>query len=75
MSETVTPRSRADLLGSAYVGLALGAPTLGMLILSVGVFAGRSHGGAVAWWATLVAFPVLVVALSLIVPLTRSDRT
>lgn len=70
-----TTEVKGDPLANAYVGLALGAPFLGMLILSVGMFFGKGHGGAIAWWATLVAFPVLILALLLIVPLTNSDRS
>ena len=66
---------KGDPLANAYVGLALGAPFLGMLILAVGMFFGKGHGGAVAWWTTLVAFPALILALLLIVPLTNSDRS
>ncbi len=66
---------KGDGLANAYVGLALGAPTLGMLIMAVGMFFGKGHGGEIAWWATVVAFPVLIIALLLLVPLTNSDRT
>lgn len=66
---------KGDPLAEAYVGLALGSPVLGMLIFALGMFFGKGNGDAVAWWATLVAFPVLIVALLLIVPLTNSDRS
>jgi hypothetical protein len=48
---------KGDPLANAYVGLALGAPFLGMFILSVGMFFGKDSGSDVAWWATVVAFP------------------
>lgn len=70
-----TPEVKGDPLANAYVGLALGAPFLGMFILSVGMFFGKDSGSDVAWWATVVAFPVLILALLLIVPLTNSDRS
>jgi len=75
MTVDETTRAKGDPLAEAYVGLALGAPALGMVIFALGVFVGKGHGATVAWTATLVAFSVLILALLLIVPLTNSDRS
>lgn len=62
-----------DKLANLFMALALGAPWVGMLVLSLGVFLPKDS--ELAFWATVIAFPMLVLGLLLIVPLTNSDRS
>ncbi len=64
--------AKGNGLANLFIGLALGAPVVGMLIMAIGVFFPKD--AELPWWATVIAFPMLLLGLAVIVPLTNADH-